>query len=72
MLKRSIQWHEECLRNLKVTVETYRAEAARLEETYNRANSDRLMYEQQIERAKSKGITEFDREKFGKRRQSLR
>ncbi|TXH43094.1 MAG: hypothetical protein E6Q97_34755 [Desulfurellales bacterium] len=64
-MKHTIKWHEECLANSIRTNEGLRSEANRLLKMCEEADSWIEFYENQILQAKHRGVSEFDREKFG-------
>lgn len=65
-MKRPISWHKECLANARDSARRARDEAQRM--LYQAADLERqcIAYDAQIIRAEEMGVTEFDRDKFGK------
>lgn len=57
-------WHEECLKNMKITLEGTRQEIARLRKYENKLESKYNFLRSQIETAKAKGKDGFDQGKF--------
>ena len=64
MSKMSIEWHEECLKNRKISLERLKKEYQTAQATYLRTLEDVKKYERQIERAKKLGKDGFDEERF--------
>jgi hypothetical protein len=68
MSKMPMQWHDDCLRNWKGSVEERRLAMERAKADYERCAADCAEYEAQIAQAKARGLDGFDRERFGKKR----
>ena len=66
--KMPLAWHEENLRNLRAYKESKRLEIERVRAEFDRLVYDCLNYNEQIELAKAKGLTAFDRDRLGKKK----
>lgn len=64
MSKMSIEWHEECLKNRKSSLERYKKEYQIAQAKYFETFISVEKYEKQIERAKKLGKDGFDEERF--------
>ena len=64
MSKMSIEWHEECLKNRKASLERYKKECQIAQAKYFETLKSVEKYERQIERAKKSGKGGFDEERF--------
>lgn len=60
----SIEWHEECLKNVRSSAEEKRRLANAYADDADRLEKYVLMYSQQIERAKAEGKDRFDRDRY--------
>lgn len=67
-MRRSINWHEECLKNQKISLKKKGEQLKQLQDNYARCLLDSLSYEQQILEAKMRGKDGFDKEKFNKKK----
>lgn len=67
-MKRSVDWHKECLDNSRQTLQHYRKEVLFLQEKIARHEKDLLVRHSQIIEAELRGVTEFDADKFGLKR----
>jgi hypothetical protein len=65
-MKMTIEWHEECLKNMRINSEREMVCARNQMERAERFILDTVIYAAQIELAKHKKKTAFDREKFGR------
>ncbi len=63
--KRSIEWHEECLNNMKSFLIRLEKQMNDLKYNIKRLKSDIDLKSNQINKAYEKGMTEFDCKKFG-------
>lgn len=68
-MKRSIVWHMQCLENQRAHYSRLLEQIERLKQDHARGLQEIMAYDAQIIRAQEKGLPEFDREKFGKRRE---
>lgn len=64
MSKMSIEWHEECLKNMRYSVANNLKEMLEAHARYFTSFKELQRYERQIERAKKLGKDGFDRERF--------
>ena len=64
MSKMSIEWHEECLKNRKASLERYKKEYQIAQAKYFETLESVKKYERKIERAKKLGKDGFDEERF--------
>lgn len=64
MSKMSIEWHEECLKNLRHSVVDNLKEMLEAHARYFTSFKELQRYERQIKRAKKLGKDGFDRERF--------
>lgn len=64
MSNADIAWHEENLKNKKVTLNGKRQELSRLEGDYRRLLSDCRFLSDQIDAAKEAGVDSFDTDRF--------
>jgi hypothetical protein len=67
-MKNTIGWHKDCLENQRGHYARLLEQIARLKEDYARGQQQINAYDAQIIRAEEMGVTEFDREKFNKKR----
>jgi len=67
-MKKTIAWHEECVKNMTQSLSNKQIEIKRLEESAYHLADSILSYSEQIRIARTKGISEFDRERFNKKR----
>lgn len=65
MATKTIEWHEECLKNAANHAKYMQDEAERAARYAKKAREDVERYSRQIERAKRLGKTKFDADKFG-------
>lgn len=65
-MKREVAWHKECLGNARASALATRREAQRLIDQASDLERQCITYDAQIIRAEQTGVTEFDRDKFGK------
>lgn len=68
MSKFPIQWHEDCLRNWKHTLDKERERIERMQRNYEQQLTEWYCYEDQITEAKRRGVDGFDRDRFMKER----
>lgn len=68
MSKNVIAWHEDCYRNASENWERDRVRVQQMQDDIERRRRDLMMYRQQIDEAKGRGLDGFDRERFLKRR----
>lgn len=68
-MKRSIEWHKECLANARASARYKRDEAARCIAAAEEIERQCMKRDAQIIRAELKGVTEFDADKFDKQRE---
>jgi len=66
----SIEWHRMCLGNWIANIARNRALAESAMSSVERQEDELETYEQQIEEAESRGLAEFDRDKFMKSRKA--
>lgn len=64
----TIPWHQECLKNQKISLEQKQKQLQRLQEEVNRDQLHIQFYEMQVEAAIKKGKDKFDPDKFMKQR----
>jgi hypothetical protein len=64
----TIEWHEDCLKNQKLSLEHLRRKAERAIGDVERAKKGTEFYELQIETAKAQKKEKFDRDRFMIRR----
>ena len=57
--KYPIAWHEDCLRNMKTSAEQLHSKIIWYTAAESRMNRQIKEYEEAIEKAKEKGLTEF-------------
>ena len=69
-MKLPIAWHEECLANLRISLERQKEEVARLVERVAHTKLIEAQMVAQIDEAKRRGLTEFDAERLMKRRRA--
>ena len=67
-MKFPLTWHKEGLANSRLYYERLREQIRRLEYEYEKGQRALNEYDAQIIEAETRGVAEFDREKFGKRR----
>ena len=60
----SITWHEDCLKNMKISLQYYQTQLERLQGTIRAVEQNIALAERQIARAKKLGKAEFDPERF--------
>jgi hypothetical protein len=69
---KSIEWHEECIQRMSIR---YRDELIRakdrLEKEIGNLVSDIITYQAQVDLAKTRGLKEFDRDRFGIKKSKL-
>lgn len=63
-----LDWHKTCLENMRANALRMREEADRYVANAERIAKDCIAYDAQIIEAETRGVTEFDRERFGKKR----
>jgi hypothetical protein len=68
-MKFPIEWHEQCLENMKKNYEREAEAVARMQQRLDRHGIEIEIYRQKIQEAKARGKDGFDSEKFLKRRQ---
>ena len=68
MAKHHIAWHEECLKNHIDSLARKEAHLARIVEEVEEARQSCLLYRQQVEEAKRRGLTSFDSERLLQKR----
>lgn len=59
-----ISWHEECLKNMKISLQREETELKDIQSRVYNALSEIGLYTSQIDRAKREGKESFDREKY--------
>lgn len=69
-MKMSIAWHENCLKNMKASLEHYISKLAFAQKEVDRSKKDIYILEDQIRIAKQKGKDGFDSEKFLQKRKT--
>lgn len=67
-MKMPIEWHEECLRNNRISLSAERASVVHAVARLERSEEQTADYAAQIERAKSEGKKAFDPERYGVKR----
>lgn len=65
-MKKPIEWHKECLGNARASAQRARQDAQRTLDQAADLEKQCIAYDAQIILAEEMGLTEFDREKFGK------
>ena len=65
-MKRDLAWHENCLRNQQDYLRREREALERKIAEVERMRADTEQYAKQINKAKSEGLSAFDRDKFSK------
>lgn len=68
MAKRSIEWHESNIINMRSTLVGEMFRLNRIQNNIDRLTKDIDKYQNQIKLAKSEGKTEFDDERYGVKR----
>ncbi len=71
-MKRSVEWHEECLKHMEHNVEQVEREAARVMANAERLRADVDFLRQQIAAAKQRGMTEFEGERLLRNNRSVK
>lgn len=61
---RPIEWHEECVRNHRATLENEKRQLEGLLRRIEKSEEQLAFHELQIEEAKRLGKTSFDRDRF--------
>ena len=69
-MKSPLAHHKECLKNMRGHYERLAEQIKRLQAEYAAGQKKINEYDAQILRAELKGLAEFDRERFGVKRQS--
>jgi hypothetical protein len=59
-----LQWHKECLQNIRATLAYREQELARMQKDVERLREDVKFYSRQIDEAELAGKTTFDRDRF--------
>lgn len=67
-MKMTIEWHMGCLKNHLLNLEGERANVERAKARLVRSEEDYLNHKKQVDEAIKRGLTEFDGERFLKRR----
>lgn len=67
-MKRSVEWHEECLANMRNHLQRERDELERKMASVERTKNQVSEYARQIIRAKEEGLAEFDSDRYMKKR----
>jgi hypothetical protein len=67
-MKLSIQWHEQCLENMRLSLDRTRGELTRVQDRVAYEEQRVAFAERQLDEAKRRGLTEFDPERFLKQR----
>lgn len=68
-MKFPIAWHKQCLENQRRHSADLLVQIERLEMDYARSQQEINAYDAKIIRAETMGLAEFDRERFGKKKQ---
>ncbi len=69
---RDIEWHEQCLTNMRNTLIGYRHALAAEQRRVTTLEAEVSLYERQIAEAKERGMTEFDRDRLLRTRKEKR
>ena len=64
-MKYPIEWHQDCLKNRTRTMTSKESKIIQLQLDVARARTDITFYTSQIELAKKRGLTAFDRDRLG-------
>jgi multidrug resistance efflux pump len=64
MPKRPLEWHEECLRNIRASLAEAEGSVAHAEQRAARLRNDVAFYQAQIDAAKAQGMDSFDNERL--------
>ena len=67
-MMKTVKWHEECLKNRKISLNKKKARLLEMKAEISRDERDVVFYEYQIELAKTKNKDGFDVERFGVKR----
>ena len=67
-MKLSIEWHEQCLENMRLNLDRTRGELTRVQDRVAREEQRVAFVERQLAEAKRRGLTEFDPERFLQKR----
>lgn len=67
-MKQTIKWHEDALNNMKTYRTALNIEKEGLQRYLDRVEASIAERENQLNMAAERGLTEFDCEKFGKRK----
>jgi len=59
-MKFSIEWHEQCLENMRLSLDRTRGELTRVQDRVNYEEQRVAFAERQLAEAKRRGLTEFD------------
>ena len=71
-MKMPLDWHRDCLKNMRYSHARSLEEIARLQEDSDRLNRNILILSQQIYKAIEIGKSEFDPDKFLKRSKNIK
>ncbi len=63
-MKMPVKWHEECLVNMRKSLQRDRDAFERMRARLEREESEVSLYESQVDRAKREGRESFDSERF--------
>ena len=69
-MKFPMEWHKDGLKNMQASLLRQLDVVRRENEYADRLRRDIISYDAQIIEAETRGVKEFDREKFGKKRVS--
>ena len=69
-MKFPIKWHKDGLHNMQMNLLAKMEAVQRANADADRLRRDIIAYDAQIIEAEARGITEFDSEKFGKKRKA--
>ncbi len=67
-MKFSIEWHEQCLENMRLSLDRTRGELLRVQDRLAYEEQRVAMVELQINEAKRRGLKEFDPDRFVQKR----
>lgn len=67
-MKHPIAWHEECLKNWNESIKKEAGHISKLLDAHRNSVREFEQYKEQIALAKKRGLTEFDQDRFGKKR----
>lgn len=70
-MKRSLEWHRECLENWERSLIGQRNDFARAKANLERSEAEFAFYAQQVEEAERRGMDAFDRDRLLVKREKV-